>query len=204
MDAKAHWEHVYTTKTPTQMSWHQEHLSLSLKLIQRTGIPRSGRLIDVGGGTSTLVDDLLAAGFQSIIVLDIAGTALQLARERLGTRASTVTWMEADVTQVDFPDHCFDVWHDRAVFHFLTQPTDRQRYFDRVRDVVRPGGHVIIASFAPDGPQRCSGLDVMRYSPTSLHHAFGTGFALIDSATEIHHTPFGTEQKFMYCVCRRE
>ena len=204
MDAKAHWEQVYTTKAPTQMSWHQEHLYLSLQLIQRTGMPRTGHLIDVGGGSSTLVDDLLAAGFQSITVLDISATALQFVRERLGTRANTVHWTEADITQAAFPHHFFDVWHDRAVFHFLTQPTDRQRYIDRVRDAVRPGGHVIVASFALDGPQRCSGLDVMRYSPDSLHHEFGQGFALIDSATEIHHTPFGTEQKFMYCFCRRE
>jgi ubiquinone/menaquinone biosynthesis C-methylase UbiE len=204
MDAKAHWEQVYTTKAPTQVSWHQEHLSLSLQLIQRTGMPRTGQLIDVGGGTSTLVDDLLAAGFHSITVLDISATALQLARARLGPRASAVTWIEADITQAVFPDAIFDVWHDRAVFHFLTQPTDRQRYVDRVRDAVRPGGYVIVASFAPDGPQRCSGLDVMRYSPDSMHHEFGPRFALIDSASEIHHTPFGTEQKFIYCFCRRQ
>jgi len=204
MDAKAHWEQVYATKAPTQMSWHQEHLSLSLQLIQRTGISRTGHLIDVGGGTSTLVDDLLAAGFQSITVLDISTTALQLARERLGARASIVNWMEANITQAAFPDHIFDVWHDRAVFHFLTDPMDRQRYIDRVRDAVRPGGHVIVASFAPDGPRRCSGLDVMRYSPDSLHHEFGQGFDLIDSTSEIHLTPVGTQQKFMYCFCRRQ
>jgi len=204
MDAKAHWEHIYTTKTPTQVSWHQEHLSLSLQLIQRTAMPHTGQLIDVGGGASALVDDLLSAGYQSITVLDISATALQVARERLGARASTVTWMEADITQVAFPQHVFDVWHDRAVFHFLTQPTDRQRYVDRVRKALRPRGHVIVASFAPAGPQQCSGLDVMRYSPASMHHAFGAGFALIESATEIHRTPWGTEQTFMYCVCRRE
>ena len=204
MDAKAHWEQVYTTRAPTQVSWHQERLSLSLQLIRRTGMPRTGHLIDVGGGTSTLVDDLLAAGFHSITVLDISAMALQLARARLGPRADAVTWMETDITQAAFPEPIFDVWHDRAVFHFLTRPTDRQRYVDRVRDAVRPGGYVIVASFAPDGPRQCSGLDVMRYSPDSLHHEFGPGFALIDSASENHHTPFGTEQKFIYCFCRRQ
>lgn len=204
MDAKAHWEHVYTTKAPTQVSWHQDHLFLSLQLIRRTGMPRTGHLIDVGGGTSTLVDDLLAAGFQSITVLDVSATALQVARTRLGPQAGTVTWMEADITQAAFPDKIFDVWHDRAVFHFLTHPTDRQHYIDRVRAAVRPGGYVIVASFAADGPQQCSGLDVMRYSSDSLHHEFGQGFALIESVSENHHTPFGTEQKFIYCLCRRQ
>jgi SAM-dependent methyltransferase len=112
--------------------------------------------------------------------------------------------MEADITQAVFPERSFDVWHDRAVFHFLTNPTDRQRYIDCVRDAVRPGGHVIVASFAADGPERCSGLDVMRYSPESLHHEFGPGFALLASASETHHTPFGTQQKFTYCFCRRQ
>lgn len=204
MDAKAHWEQVYATKTPTQVSWHQEHLSCSLQLIQRTGIPPTGHLIDVGGGASTLVDDLLAAGVQSITVVDISDTALQVARQRLGARADSVRWIEADITQAALPHHMFDIWHDRAVFHFLTQPTDRQRYIDRVRDAVRPGGHVIIATFAPDGPQQCSGLDVMRYSPDSLHHELGHDFALVESVSEIHHTPFGTEQRFMYCCCRRQ
>jgi ubiquinone/menaquinone biosynthesis C-methylase UbiE len=149
------------------------------------------------------VDDLIAAGFQHINVLDVSGMALQLARQRLGARAVDVNWIEADITQADLPGQAFDVWHDRAVFHFLTQAADRQRYIATLRHAVRKGGHVIVATFAPDGPERCSGLEVMRYDPESLHSEFGNGFDLVDSTNEIHHTPFGTEQKFIYCYCRR-
>jgi ubiquinone/menaquinone biosynthesis C-methylase UbiE len=203
MDAKAHWEHIYATKAPMQVSWYQEHPQCSLRFIQRTGIQRTDPIIDVGGGTSALVGDLLAAGFQSLTVLDISATALQLACQRLGALADTVTWIEADITQAAFPQHTYAVWHDRAVFHFLTQPADRQRYIDILRHTIRPGGHVIVATFAPDGPQQCSGLNVLRYSPESLQRAFGHGFELIDSLSETHHTPWGAQQKFMYCYCRR-
>jgi ubiquinone/menaquinone biosynthesis C-methylase UbiE len=203
MDAKAHWEHIYATKAPTHVSWYQEHPYCSLRLIQRTGIRSTEPIIDVGGGASTLVDDLLVTGFQSLTVLDISATALQQARQRLGTRADTVTWIEADITQTSLPHHSYALWHDRAVFHFLTQPTDRQRYIDTLRQAIRPGGHVIVATFAPDGPQQCSGLDVLRYGPDSLYRAFGHGFDLIDSVNETHHTPWGAEQQFMYCYCRR-
>jgi ubiquinone/menaquinone biosynthesis C-methylase UbiE len=203
MDAKAHWEQIYATKAPMQVSWYQEHPHCSLHFIQRTGIQRTDPIIDVGGGASTFVDDLLAAGFQSVTVLDISAAALQLARQRLGTRADDVTWIEADITRTALPQHTYAVWHDRAVFHFLTLPADRQRYIDTMRHAVMPGGHVIVATFAPDGPHQCSGLDVVRYSPESLHRAFGRGFERVDSVSETHHTPWGTEQKFMYCYCRR-
>jgi len=204
MNTKTHWEHIYETKVPTRVSWYQEHAQFSLQYIQNTDIRKTGPIIDVGGGTSTLVDDLIAAGYQNISVLDVSGAALQLARQRLGARAVQVNWIEADITQADLPEQAYDVWHDRAVFHFLTHPADRQRYVDAVRYAVRPGGHVIVATFAPDGPDRCSGLEVMRYNPESLHGEFGNGFDLIDSTNEIHHTPFGTEQKFIYCYCRRD
>jgi 2-polyprenyl-3-methyl-5-hydroxy-6-metoxy-1,4-benzoquinol methylase len=203
MNAKTHWQHIYETKAPTQVSWYQEHAQVSMQFIQNTGIQRTGRIIDVGGGASTLVDDLLTAGFQHITVLDISATALQLARERLGARAVDVNWIEADITRADLPHQAYDVWHDRAVFHFLTQPSDRQRYINTVRHAVRTGGHVILATFAPDGPDRCSGLDVVRYSPESLHGEFGESFELVDSSRETHRTPFGTEQKFVYCYCRK-
>jgi ubiquinone/menaquinone biosynthesis C-methylase UbiE len=203
MDAKAHWEHIYATKAPMQISWHQEHPHCSLRFIQRTGIQPTDPIIDVGGGTSTLVDDLLVAGFLVVTVLDISATALQLARQRLGASADNVTWIEADITQAALPQHTYAVWHDRAVFHFLTQPVDRQRYIDTLRHAIRPGGHVIMATFAPEGPQQCSGLNVLRYSPESLHRAFGDGFDLVDSVSETHHTPWGAEQKFVYCYCRR-
>lgn len=204
MNQKTHWEHIYETKAPTQVSWYQEHSQYSLRFIQNTGIPKAGHILDVGGGASSLVDDLLAAGFQQISVLDVSAAALQLARQRLGTHAANVHWIEADITQVNLPEQSYDVWHDRAVFHFLTRAADRQRYIETVQRSVRKGGHVIVATFAPDGPKRCSGLEVMRYSPESLHGEFGNRFELVDSTYEAHQTPFGTEQKFIYCYCRKE
>jgi len=203
MNKKTHWEHIYETKAPTQVSWYQEHARFSLEYIKRTGIRKTDHIIDVGGGTSTLVDDLVADGFQHISILDVSGAALQIARQRLGRRAVHVNWIEADITQADLPEQGYDLWHDRAVFHFLTQPEDRKRYIDAVRRAVRTGGHIIVATFAPDGPDHCSGLEVMRYNPESLHSEFGDEFDLVDSTNETHHTPFGTEQKFIYCYCRR-
>jgi ubiquinone/menaquinone biosynthesis C-methylase UbiE len=202
MDAKAHWEHMYATKAPTQVSWYQQHPDNSLRLIQHTDIQPTDPIIDVGGGASTLVDNLLEAGFQSLTVLDISATALQVARQRLGACASAVTWIEADITQTTLPRHGYALWHDRAVFHFLTHLADRQRYIDTLRYALRPGGNVIVATFAPDGPQQCSGLDVQRYGPESLHRQFGHDFELVDCISESHHTPWGTEQKFLYCHCR--
>ncbi len=203
MNEKTHWEHIYETKSPTQVSWYQEHAKFSLEYIKRTGIRKTDRIIDVGGGTSTLVDDLVVDGFQHISILDVSGAALQIARQRLGRRAAHVNWIEADITQADLPEQAYDLWHDRAVFHFLTQPEDRKRYVDAVRRAVRTRGHIIVATFAPDGPDHCSGLEVMRYNPESLHSEFGDEFDLVDSTNETHHTPFGTEQKFIYCYCRR-
>lgn len=204
MSMKTHWEHIYETKAPTQVSWYQAHAQYSLQFIQNTGAGKTDHIIDIGGGASTLVDDLVMAGFQHVSVLDISGTALQLARQRLGADAASVNWIEADIAQADLPENAYDIWHDRAVFHFLTQAADRQRYISAVQRSVRKGGHVIIATFAPDGPDHCSGLEVMRYSPESLHAEFGRSFALLDSTYETHHTPFGTEQKFIYCYCRKD
>ena len=202
METKDHWEEVYTANPVTEVSWFQEHSDLSLRLIEGTGVAQTGRIIDVGGGASTLVDDLLEHRFQDITVLDISAAALGTAQERLGPRASEVTWLEADITTARLPHHSYDVWHDRAVFHFLTRAEDRRRYIQAVKDSVRPGGHVIVATFAPDGPLRCSGLDTVRYSPDALHSEFGGAFELIESLPETHHTPFGTDQKFIYCYCR--
>lgn len=204
MEAQTHWESIYGTKSPTQVSWYQEHALLSLQYIQRTGVKKTDPIIDVGGGASTLVDDLVATGFNGVTVLDISATALQAAQQRLGTRAADVTWVEADVTQVRLPHHFYSVWHDRAVFHFLTRPEDRQRYVDTVQQAVKPGGHVIVATFALDGPTHCSGLEVMRYSPGRLHSEFGADFEMVDNTREVHLTPFGTEQRFIYCYCRKE
>jgi 2-polyprenyl-3-methyl-5-hydroxy-6-metoxy-1,4-benzoquinol methylase len=203
MDTKLHWERIYHTLAPTELSWYQELPRLSLELIQSTGAPKAAQIIDVGGGTSTLVDELLVEGYQHITVLDLAGTALERARQRLGARAAAVTWVEADITTVELPPHSYDVWHDRAVFHFLTQPDERLRYVETMRHAVRSDGHVIVATFALEGPTRCSGLDVVRYSPANLANEFGADFELVKSARELHRTPPGVEQAFQYCSFRK-
>src|SRR5690349_17185114 len=169
MEMKTHWENIYTTRAPTAVSWYQLEPRVSLDLIAHTGVPTTAHIIDVGGGASTLADALLAQHFQHITVLDISSAAIQHARDRLGALAGAVTWIEADVTNIALPPAHYDLWHDRAVFHFLTDPVDQARYIETVRQAVTPGGYVIMATFAPDGPPRCSGLDVVRYSPDSLH-----------------------------------
>jgi ubiquinone/menaquinone biosynthesis C-methylase UbiE len=199
---KAHWEQVYSTKAENDVSWFQEHSDLSLALIRRTGISRAGAIIDVGGGASRLVDDLLKDDYSDITVLDVSASALAVARRRLGASADAVTWLEVDITAVALPHHGFDIWHDRAVFHFFTEADQRERYVRAVQHSVRPGGHVIVAAFGPDGPLRCSGLPVMRYSPDRLHDEFGAAFEMIEHTSEAHRTPSGTVQKFIYCYCR--
>lgn len=199
MDAKPHWERVYQTLAPPQVSWYQEHPRLSLELIHRTGASKAAQIIDVGGGTSTLVDELLTEGYQHITILDIAGTALELDRQRLGPRAAMVTWVEADIMSAALLPQCYDVWHDRAVFHFLSQPEERGRYVETMRHAVKNNGHVIVATFALEGPTRCSGLDVVRHTPASLQDEFGAEFELVQSARELHRTPLGVEQAFLYC-----
>jgi 2-polyprenyl-3-methyl-5-hydroxy-6-metoxy-1,4-benzoquinol methylase len=199
MDAKTHWARIYETFAPTELSWYQEHLRLSLALIHSTGASTAAQIIDVGGGTSSLVDALLAEGYQHVTVLDIAGRALELARQRLGSRAAAVTWVEADITTVDLPRQGYDVWHDRAVFHFLLQPEERRQYVGTLRHALRRDGYVIVATFALDGPTRCSGLNVVRYSPASLADEFGAEFELVQSTSELHRTPLGVEQAFLYC-----
>lgn len=203
MEPKDHWEKVYASKAATEVSWFQPHAQLSLKLIRDAGVPASASIIDVGGGASTLVDDLLAAGYASVTVLDLSGSALAAARARLGTRAAQVQWVEANVVEVDLPAHAYDVWHDRAVFHFLTAEQDRRAYVQAVLRAVKPGGLVIVATFAEDGPTQCSGLPVMRYSAHELHAEFGAPFVLLGHEQESHHTPAGGEQKFVYCFCRK-
>jgi len=203
MPSKDHWEHVYATKSATEVSWFQPHAALSLKLIREAGVPTTAAVIDVGGGASTLVDDLLALGYDHLTVLDLSGAALATAQARLGVRAAAVQWMEANVLDAPLPRHAFDVWHDRAVFHFLTTAQERQAYVHAVLHAVKPGGLVIVATFAEDGPERCSGLPVQRYSADALHGEFGEPFALLGHEREAHHTPSGGEQKFVYCFCRK-
>ena len=204
MESKNHWEHVYATKSPHSVSWYQAHADQSVRLIQQTGLPQSASIIDVGGGASTLVDDLLHAGYRRLTVLDLSRSALAAAQARLGEEARHVTWLEADVTSVTLPSQAFDLWHDRAVFHFLTSEREREAYVASVMHAVKPGGYVIVATFAEDGPLQCSGLPVVRYSPEGLHAEFGSPFTLLKHEREEHHTPSGSVQKFVYCYCRKE
>lgn len=201
-DTKQHWETVYSTKSSDAVSWYQPHADRSLQLIQATGLGPQARVIDVGGGASTLVDDLLAHGYQDVTVMDLSAAALAVARSRQVPMEARVQWLVADVTTAALPAHTFDVWHDRAVFHFLTRAEDRQAYVAQVLRSVKPGGHVIVATFADDGPLQCSGLPVMRYAPEGLHAEFGEPFTLVAHQREAHTTPFGTVQQFVYCYCR--
>jgi len=199
-----HWDAVYRTRAADAVSWYSPHLERSIDLIARAVPNRSASIIDVGGGESTLVDDLLAKGYRDITVLDISMTAVHFSWDRVGPLARHVTWTIADITKVALPSQRYDLWHDRAVFHFLTSPDDRAAYVQRVADSMKVGGNVIVATFGPEGPTKCSGLDVVRYDAESLHKQFGRHFRLMESATEIHHTPFGTTQQFLYCLCRVE
>ncbi len=203
MDRRAHWEGVYGTKGPEQVSWFQAEARLSLDLITRHA-PIGAAIADIGGGASRLVDGLLAAGQRAVQVLDLSAAALAAARTRLGPAAATVRWVVADVLTHEFSPASLDVWHDRAVFHFLTDPADRARYVDQVQRAVKPGGLVLVATFAEDGPLKCSGLEVARYSPDALHAEFGADFRVIESHREEHHTPAGAVQRFTYCLCRHE
>ena len=202
MDAKRHWEKVYATKAPDAVSWYRPHLETSLALIERAGDGRTVSIIDVGGGESTLVDDLLLRGYQNITVLDVSQTAIDITKQRLGPAAEQVRWLVGDITQIELGEGAYDVWHDRAVFHFLTAPEQRIAYVRQVARSVKPGGYVIVSTFGPEGPTKCSGLDVVRYEAGSLHGEFGERFRLVESSQELHHTPFGTTQQFLYCYCR--
>jgi SAM-dependent methyltransferase len=200
---KAHWENVYQGKGETGVSWYQKDPRLSLELITSVADPVARRIIDVGGGASVLVDRLLDAGFSRITVLDISGAALGRAKERLGARADAVRWLEADVTTVDAVGE-FDLWHDRAVFHFLTAPDDRRRYIELAERTIPPGGHLVMGTFARGGPTKCSGMDVRRYDSRSLGAELGEAFSLVSEATETHLTPGGSSQDFFFGVFRRE
>ncbi len=203
MSKSAHWESVYRTKPVDRVSWFQDHADLSLAMIRQTGLaPASARVIDVGAGASVLVDDLLDAGYRHVSVLDIAEPALAVSRARLGERAGQIDWRVGDITLVNLPEAGYDIWHDRAVFHFLTSAEDRKRYVEQVRKAVRPGGFVIVATFGPNGPLQCSNLDVCRYAPEQLHGEFGAGYELLNHQTELHATPAGNAQEFVYCFCR--
>lgn len=200
MDRTSHWQRVYTTKAETDVSWFETSPAISLQLIEAAGMTTETCVLDVGGGDSRLVDALLSRGLTCLSVLDISTAALERARTRLGTAGEVPRWIGADVTG-NWSIDPVDIWHDRAVFHFLTDAEARRRYIAQVRRAVKPGGHVIVATFGPGGPERCSGLDVVRYDADALHGAFGAPFVKVDSAREVHETPWGSAQEFTYCYC---
>ncbi len=202
MSSRDHWDAVYRTKGSDHVSWFRPHLDRSLAFLEASNLGQTASVIDVGGGASTFVDDLLDRGYTNISVLDLSETALDTARARLGQRVSRVSWICADVTDAQLPVAAYDFWHDRAVFHFLRDPLARSRYVAAVRRSLKPGGHIVVATFGPFGPEKCSGLEVMRFTPEALHAEFGSDFARLADATEIHTTPWGTEQEFVYCYCR--
>lgn len=191
-------------EAPNAVSWFRPHLETSLELIGRQVPDRKLAVIDIGGGESTLVDDLLARGYQNITVLDISRTAIDANKKRLGKASELVHWLAADVTNIELEPGRYDLWHDRAVFHFLTSVSDRVAYVRQVARAIRRGGHVVISTFGPEGPTKCSGLDVVRYDAESLHKEFGVAFRLLGSSKESHETPFGTVQQFLCCYCRLE
>jgi len=197
MDTKAHWERVYSTKHSDEVSWYQEDPAPSLELIGLARPTPDTTIVDIGGGASRLIDRLLARGFRRVTVLDISQAALDAAKARLGEAASEVEWVVADVTRWS-PAHSFDIWHDRAAFHFLTEATDRTAYLKRLRRALRPAGHVIIGTFAADGPERCSGLPVQRYDAAGLQETLGRDFKLLGAHRKAHTTPWGSTQSFQF------
>jgi SAM-dependent methyltransferase len=197
MNRQEYWNQVYQTKGSEDVSWHQRRPDLSLLLIAASGVGKDAGIIDVGGGASMLVDFLLDGGHTRLAVLDLSGVALSLSRTRLGARADRVEWFESDVTSFQ-PPHRFDLWHDRAVFHFLTAAEDRQRYVATLRRTLHPGGTVVLSTFALDGPPQCSGLDVMQYDEPSILEELGAEFQLQEVRRETHVTPWQSEQQFIY------
>ena len=197
-DRKAHWEKVYSEKQSTEVSWYQQHPERSLELINTTGVKKQASIIDIGGGASTLIDYLLESGYTNLSVLDISASAIKQAKSRLGDQGKMVQWIELDITELK-TEQRFNVWHDRAVFHFLTEQEDRMRYVDVMKQVTNIGSYVIIAAFDVNGPKKCSGLDVMHYSFEKMSAVLGDSFKLWDASTESHITPGGAEQSFIYC-----
>ena len=194
---KQHWDNVYTEKSSTEVSWYQKEPLISMDLIEKCHFQPDDYLMDVGGGASHLVDYLLRAGYQHLMVLDISIKSLQIAQQRLGDEAAKVVWLESDITEFS-PSLAVDVWHDRAVFHFLIEPSERRRYIEALDKTLSPGGHVIIAAFALGGPTQCSGLDIVQYDADKLMAEFGDGFILLDQQSEMHMTPANKPQQFTY------
>jgi SAM-dependent methyltransferase len=201
-DPQTHWQSVYSSKGEQEVSWSQASPQPSLGLIEKFASRPDARIVDIGGGASRLVDALRERGFAAVTVLDISAAALERAKQRLGADAASVKWVVADATKWR-PTDAYDVWHDRAAFHFLTAASDREAYLDGLRGAVKPGGHAIIATFALDGPEKCSGLPVQRYDPAALSRAVGDAFELVGQEAHRHTTPWGAEQSFQFSVLRR-
>lgn len=196
-DSKTHWQNIYQQKSPSEVSWFQKEPLLSLELIHRSGVGHGEPIIDVGGGSSVLVDVLCKEGYTNLSVLDISNIALDCAKKRLGGLANRITWYESDITEFT-PPHQYSLWHDRAVFHFLTDISDRKKYVKVLKHALKPGGHFIIAAFAIGGPEKCSGLEIVQYDSKKMIAELGSGFELVETRDEVHTTPTHIEQKFMY------
>ncbi len=202
-DPKTHWENIYKTKSSKDVSWYRPHLEESLRMIRSLGLSKDAEIIDVGGGASTLPDDLLAEGYKNITALDISSVAFKVSKDRLGNKTNSIHWFEADVTQASLKPNHYDLWHDRAVFHFLTKPEDRQKYVNNLSKALKPGGYALISTFGSNGPLKCSGLEIVRYSAENLKKELGEAYELEKHCTEIHKTPFDTTQEFLYCLFRK-
>ena len=203
MSQKHHWEKTYSSKVTQELGWYAPRLQTSLDWIMDLGLSPDASIIDAGGGASTLVDDLLEAGFGSITVVDISEKSLSSAKSRLGSKAERVTWMVGDITSIALPAHQYDLWHDRASFHFLTELHQQRKYRDKVLQALKPGGHLIIGTFAPEAPPKCSGLPVQRYTQDQLSKTLGEEFELLREKKELHVTPGGVEQAYLYCQFQR-
>ena len=203
MSQKDHWDQAYASNSAEKLGWYEPHLRTSVTWIKALNLTPDAPIIDVGGGASTLADDLVDAGYRSITVLDLSEKALSSVKARLGERARLITWLTGDITSIALPRHHYELWHDRAVFHFLTAPDQQQKYRDNLLRALKPGGHLIIATFAPEAPPKCSGLPVQRYGPEELQNALGGEFQLERHQSELHITPGGVEQMYLYCHFRR-
>ena len=203
MERKKHWEQVYATKSPDRVGWYKPRLETSLEWIGALQLGADAPIIDIGGGASTLVDDMLDAGYRDLTVLDIAESALRQSRARLGDRAERVDWIVGDVTEIVLPSQHFALWHDRAVYHFLVEARDRRRYREQALSTLRPGGYLLIGVFAPEAPPTCSGLPVERWDRERLAVELGAGFELLLHHKELHVTPGGVEQMYSYALFQR-
>lgn len=202
MDPRQHWETVYRTNRATDLNWYERDARASFELIRKFAPSTDAVIFDIGGGTSTLVDALVAGGYQRVTVLDLSGTALDQARQRLGPAADNVTWLAQDLFLAEFPRAWIDVWHDRAFFHLLTEASERRLYLAQLRHAMRTGGHVIVAGSAAGGPATCGGAPVVHYTPESLLRELGSGFELVTNSIETHVTPDGDREPYLYCVFR--